>query len=63
MGGGGLSVGGSPQIISRQLPNDSVHDALVLLTGVDYNFNTAQWKAWYATQRQRPTINGRRGTE
>lgn len=61
--GGGLSVGGSPQIISRQLPNDSVHDALVLLTGVDYNFNVSQWKTWYAAQHQRPTINSRRGTE
>jgi hypothetical protein len=60
---GGLSVGGSPQIVSRRLSNDFVHDALVLLTGVDYGFNVAQWKAWYATQHQRPTISGRRGGE
>jgi hypothetical protein len=60
---GGLSVGGGPKIVSQQIPNDSVHDALVLLTGVDYGFNAAQWKAWYATQHQRPTISGRRGTE
>ena len=61
--GGGLSVGGGPKIISRQLSNDSVHDALVLLTGVDFGFNVAQWKAWYATQHQRATISGRRGGE
>jgi hypothetical protein len=58
---GGLSVGGGPKIVSRQLSNESVHDALVLLTGVDYGFDVAQWKAWYATQHQRPTISGRRG--
>ncbi len=62
-GPGGLSVGGGPKIISRQLSNDSVHDALVLLTGVDFGFNVAQWKAWYATQHQRATISGRRGGE
>ncbi len=62
-GPGGLSVGGGPKIISRQLSNDAVHDALVLLTGVDYGFNVSQWKAWYATQHQRTTISGRRGGE
>ncbi len=61
--GGGLSVGGGPKIVYRQIPNESVHDALVLLTGTDYGFEIGQWKAWHALQRQRPTISGRRGTE
>jgi hypothetical protein len=60
---GGLSVGGGPKIITRALQNESVHDALVALAGVDYSFDVDQWKGWYATQRKRPTISGRRGTE
>jgi hypothetical protein len=62
-GPGGLSVGGGPQIVSRQLSNESVHDALVMLTGADYGFDIPQWKAWYTLQHQRQTISGRRGTE
>jgi hypothetical protein len=61
--GGGLSVGGGPKIIARQIPNDSVRDALIALTGADYGFDVEQWKAWYATQRQRPKITGRRGSD
>jgi hypothetical protein len=61
--GGGLSVGGGPKIVSQQLSNEAVHDALVLLTGVDFGLDVAQWKAWYTVQHQRPTISGRRGTE
>ena len=61
--GGGLSVGGGPKIITRALQNEAVHDALVALAVVNYSFDVDQWKAWYATQRKRPTISGRRGTE
>jgi len=58
---GGLSVGGEgPKIITRPIPNQTVLDALVSLTGVDYGFDVGRWKAWYAAQRRRQEINTRR---
>lgn len=61
-GPGGLSVGGGPKIITRQLANRAVLEALVELTGgINYAFDVQAWKAWYTSQKQRPDLNPRRG--
>ncbi len=57
---GGLSVGGGPKIVAVPFRNQAVRDALVALSGVDYGFDAARWKAWYATQHRGPTIDARR---
>jgi hypothetical protein len=60
-GPGGLSVGSSTKIISQQLPNRDVLDALVTLSGgVNFGFDKGRWKAWYASQRTRPDMDARR---
>ena len=59
---GGLSVGGQgPKIVTRYFNNQAVLDALVSLTGgVDYGFDVALWKAWYATQKRSEGLDARR---
>jgi hypothetical protein len=59
-GGGGLSVGGGPTIISKQFPNQSVLDALTAITGVNFAFDQAAWKGWFAAQKKPETIDARR---
>lgn len=57
---GGLSVGGGPKIVERRLTNRSVLDALVAITGQNFNFDQQAWKYWYASQRRRKAIDMRR---
>jgi hypothetical protein len=59
-GGGGMSMGGGPKIIKKELRNQAVLDALVMLTGVNYGFEVGNWKAWYATLKQRDSLDARR---
>jgi hypothetical protein len=60
-GGGGLSVGGSPpKIISQQMRNRDVHDALTLITGVDFDYDVALWQHWLAAQKKNDTLGVRR---
>ncbi len=62
-GGGGLSVGGPKYVIRRdRSENRSVLDALVALTGVNYGFNVEAWRSWYDAQRNRQSIEARRGS-
>jgi hypothetical protein len=58
---GGLSVGTRAKIITKQLSNENVRDALVKLSGVNFNFDVEQWKVWHAAQQRSQTLNGRRG--
>lgn len=59
-GVGGFAFGGGPKVITRELQNRSVLEALVELTGgVNYGFNVQAWKAWYAQQKRR-TVDTRR---
>ena len=49
-GGGGLAVGGAPpKIITQDLTNREVHDALAEITGKDYGYDIAGWRGWLAT--------------
>jgi len=59
-GPSGLSIGGRPKIIQRQLQNRAVLDALVALTGRNYQYNQAAWKEWYASQTRVEHVNLRR---
>jgi hypothetical protein len=53
-GGTGLSAGGGPTIINQPIPNQAVLDALVALTGQNFNFDAQAWKYWYAAQKKPP---------
>ncbi len=59
-GGGGLSVGGGPKIVTQAMTNQSVLDALVALTGVNFNFDERAWKYWYASQKRPENLDARR---
>jgi len=63
-GGTGMSFGGGPKMVKIPVQNQEVLDALAKITGVNYQFNVAAWKSWYAQQRknQQPTSgDARRG--
>ena len=49
-----MSTGGGPTIIYRTIPNQAVLDALVALTGQNFNFDKQAWKNWHAAQRKAP---------
>jgi hypothetical protein len=59
-GGGGLSVGGGPKIVSKQIPNQSVLDALSAITGKNFGFDQAAWRRWQAQQKKPESIDARR---
>ncbi|MBI1246589.1 hypothetical protein GC197_01950 [bacterium] len=62
-GGGGMSFGQQkPQIIEKDLQNPAVHAALkqVVDGQVDYQFNEAGWKLWYANRKIPQLIDMRR---
>ncbi|HND56329.1 MAG TPA: hypothetical protein PLV92_28120, partial [Pirellulaceae bacterium] len=48
-GGAGLQMGGSPKTIQFDVKNDGVLTALIAThPGVNYQFDKAAWKRWYA---------------
>ncbi len=53
-GGGGMSVGSKPSFERRPVRNQSVLDALVSLTGKNFDFDQKAWKHWYAEQKKAP---------
>jgi len=60
-GGTGLSMGNKPKYIRRQIPNQAVLDALVAITGCNFNFDKQAWKYWYAAQKKpSPSLDARR---
>lgn len=63
-GGGGLSAGGGKPVKQKiQVKNDSVLSALVALNpGVNFAFDTIQWKRWYAQKQEPGKVNLRRGS-
>ncbi|MBN1912539.1 MAG: HEAT repeat domain-containing protein [Pirellulales bacterium] len=65
LGGGGLSTGSSTQIVDQPINNHAVLDALIYLadqTGskVNFDFDVAAWKYWYASKHQKSLPNARR---
>lgn len=61
-GSGGLGVGGRPKIIEREVQNKRVHGGLLLLVpdGINYRFDKAGWKNWYAQTNTPQEVNLRR---
>lgn len=52
-GGGGLQAGGGIKIVEQELQNRQVLTALTMLTpaGVNFGFDQAAWRNWYAQQQ------------
>jgi HEAT repeat protein len=57
----GLSVGQSTTYVAEQVRNAAVRDALIKLTGMNYDFDVATWKAWLASRRKAQSLDARRG--
>ncbi len=60
-GGSGLSMNNAPKIFTQTIPNRPVLDALIELTGRNFNFDQQAWRYWHSSQRSRGTIDARRG--
>jgi hypothetical protein len=60
-GPGGFSFGQpKEQIIQKRMANQSVLNALVTITKMNFNFDVVAWKAWFAAQRKPATLDARR---
>jgi hypothetical protein len=59
-GGAGMSMGGGPKSFTRALNNQHVLDALVSMTGMNFQFDQRAWKNWFATQKKPANIDARR---
>lgn len=61
-GGSGISMGSSTRIVTQKLENPGVLDALVTtLEGkVNYRYDLAAWKNWYAGQKKMRLLDVRR---
>ena len=53
--------GGGPKTIVHHVRNQMVLDALVSLTGVNFEFNVDAWKQWYLAQKKRESEAAGRG--
>jgi len=51
---GGLSMGGGPKKKIVQVRNDRVLEALVSLTGVNFEWNATAWQTWLINERALP---------
>ncbi len=52
--GGGLSMGGGPKPRLVAVRNDRVLEALVTLTGQNFEWDAVAWRAWLANERALP---------
>ena len=60
--GGGLSMGGGPKRSKVSVRNDRVLEALVMLTGTNFEWDTVAWRSWLANRRAPPAdYDPRRG--
>jgi hypothetical protein len=59
--GGGLSMGGGPKRQKTRVQNQRVLEALVRITGENFDWNTAAWRAWLANRQMPPDFDPRRG--
>lgn len=59
--GGGLSMGGGPKRQKTRVQNQRVLEALVKITGENFDWNTAAWRAWQANRQLPPDFDPRRG--
>lgn len=59
-GGAGLSMGSSRKQVAVPMKNEQVLQALVTLTGQNFGWDLAAWRAWLARQRAPASIDLRR---
>lgn len=59
-GGAGLSMGSSRRQVAVPMRNEQVLEALVTLTGENYGWDLAAWRAWLGRQRAPARIDLRR---
>ena len=60
-GGGGLSMGGGPKIVRKDLENISVLRALTKLSGgQNFEYDEQAWRRWYVDLQMRQHANARR---
>jgi hypothetical protein len=63
-GGTGMSSGGGPQYIYRTFNNQTVLDALVATTGLNFAFDKQAWWHWYRSQKKKPeSLDARRDSK
>jgi HEAT repeat protein len=59
--GGGLSMGSGPKRQKTRVQNQRVLEALVKLSGVNFEWNVTAWQAWLANRQSPPDFDPRRG--
>jgi hypothetical protein len=60
-GGIGMGMGGNaPKVIVDHKQNQAVLDALVAITGQNFNFDQRAWRTWYAAQNKVQGLDARR---
>ncbi|MEI7782011.1 MAG: hypothetical protein WCJ18_08830, partial [Planctomycetota bacterium] len=59
--GGGLAVGGGAKRVKTTVRNERVLEALVTITGANFEWNAAAWRAWLASCESPPDYDPRRG--
>lgn len=59
--GGGLSMGGGPKRRKQRVRNEQVLGALVAITGANFEWNSAAWRAWLAGRQTPADFDPRRG--
>lgn len=60
--GGGLSMGGGPKQSKVSVRNDRVLEALVMLTGTNFEWDAVAWRSWLASRHAPPAdYDPRRG--
>ena len=59
--GGGLSLGSTAKRQKTRVQNQQVLEALVRLTGVNFEWNATAWRAWLSSRQGPPDIDLRRG--
>jgi hypothetical protein len=52
--------GGAPKVVDMPVKVQPVLDALVAITGQNYNFEPKTWKIWYQSQKKADTLDARR---
>lgn len=60
--GSSFSSGSSTQIFTKELQNQNVLDALIVLVNgqVNYQFNVESWKQWFAGRKKNKFVDARR---
>jgi hypothetical protein len=58
---GGLSVGGGAKRMKKRVRNERVLEALVTITGMNFEWDAAAWRSWLASRESPPDYDPRRG--